>query len=75
MAVSHQASSNAFKMMLISVVASLIIGGAVFAFSRDSIAAFEAGVVGFVLSFVIALVQFESARKKTQEDSSAKEEK
>lgn len=73
-AVSRQASSNAFKMMLISVVASLIIGSAVFAFSRNSMAAFEAGVVGFVLSFVIALIQFESARKKTQEDSSAKEE-
>ncbi len=70
MTVSRQASSNAIKMMLVSMVASMVIGGAVFAFSRDSMAAFEAGIVGFVLSFVIALVQFESTRKKTQEEDS-----
>lgn len=75
MALSAQASSNGFKMLMISVAASLIIGGAVYAFSQDSMAAFEAGVVGFSLTFVIALAQFESARKKTQEDRSAKEEK
>jgi len=68
MTVSRQASSNAIKMMLVSMVASVVIGGGVFVFSRDSMAAFEAGVVGFVLSFVIALVQFESARKNKNQN-------
>jgi hypothetical protein len=67
-ALSAQASSNGFKMLMISVAASLVIGSAVFAFSHNSMAAFEAGVVGFSLTFAIALVQFESARKNKNQN-------